>query len=185
MLPLILSLVRMLLESGRVSDDLPEPIVRRLAEFPHADTAEKLTNWLTTTIDEAIPVIHGRHHSYHLLVHQARQQIRQNYPEGLSLKTLASAFNVSPAYLGLLFKEETGRYFHDDLTQTRLQESQVLLIDTDLKIGEIAKRVGIPNQSYFNRIFKNEYGVSPLEYRRQSQPHGCSRSVPRRSSPEW
>lgn len=169
MLPLILSVVRMLLESGRVSDDLPETIVRRLAEFSHADTDEKLTNWLITTIGEAMLAIHGLHHSYHLLVYHTMKQIRQNFHTGLSLKTLASSFNVSPAYLGQLFKEETGRYFHDYLIQTRLQESKTLLVDTDLKIGEISKRIGIPGQSYFNRIFKNEYGISPLEYRRQAQ----------------
>lgn len=169
LLPLILSVVRMLLRSGRVTDELPESIVRRLAEFATADTPDKLKDWMTETIGEAMPVIHGRQHSYHLLVHHAMSQIRDNYHTGLSLKTLASAFNVSPAYLGQLFKEETGKYFHDYLSQIRLQESRTLLVDTDLKIGEIARRVGIPNQSYFNRIFKNEYGISPMEYRHRTQ----------------
>ncbi|MDG0812269.1 helix-turn-helix transcriptional regulator [Cohnella rhizosphaerae] len=148
---------------------MPESIVRRLAEFSRMDNPEKLTSWMTATIGEAMTVIHGRHRSYHLLVHHAMTQIRQNYHAGLSLKTLASAFNVSPAYLGQLFKEETGKYFHDYLIQTRLQESRTLLVDTDLKVGEIARRIGIPNQSYFNRIFKNEYGVSPMEYRHRTQ----------------
>lgn len=169
LLPLVLSVVRMLMGSGRISDELPESIVRRLAEFSRMDNPEKLTSWMTATIGEAMTVIHGRHRSYHLLVHHAMTQIRQNYHAGLSLKTLASAFNVSPAYLGQLFKEETGKYFHDYLIQTRLQESRTLLVDTDLKVGEIARRIGIPNQSYFNRIFKNEYGVSPMEYRHRTQ----------------
>jgi len=84
------------------------------------------------------------------------------------LKSLAGGFNVSPAYLGQLFKEETGKYFNDYLTQARLQASRALLLDTDMRIAEIVQRVGIPNQSYFNRIFKKTYGVSPMEFRRQN-----------------
>jgi len=169
MLPLILSLVRAIGESGRVSDELPESITLRLAEFTAAQSVDKLTHWLTTTLNEAFLVIHGRQISYHMLVHLTLEQLRQNYDSGLSLKTLASDFNVSPAYLGQLFKEETGRYFHDYLLQVRLQASQALLIDTDLKIGEISNRVGIPNQSYFNRIFKKVHGISPVEFRRHAQ----------------
>ncbi|MFB9277140.1 response regulator [Cohnella cellulosilytica] len=169
MLPLVLSLVRAMDESGRVSDELPESITLRLAEFTLAESKDELTSWLAATLNEALLVIHGRKVSYHMLVHLTLEQLRQNYHTGLSLKTLASDYNVSPAYLGQLFKEETGKYFNDYLLQIRLQASKALLLDTDLKIGEISNRIGIPNQSYFNRIFKKVHGISPVEFRRHAQ----------------
>ncbi|WP_167859154.1 response regulator [Paenibacillus cymbidii] len=168
MLPLVLCLVRTVIESGRVSDALPGTLAERLAGYPALRTREELQAWLARTIEEAIQAIGKRKGTYHLLVHLTLEQINKKYDAELSLKSLAGGFNVSPAYLGQLFKEETGKYFNDYLTHARLQASRALLLDTDMRIAEIVQRVGIPNQSYFNRIFKKTYGVSPMEFRRQN-----------------
>lgn len=168
MLPLILCLVRTVIESGRVSDELPGTLAAQLAGFAGTRSREELQQWLLRTIEDAIQAIGKRKGSFHLLVHLTLEQINKKYDAELSLKMLASGFNVSPAYLGQLFKEETGVYFNDYLTQARLAASRALLLDTDMKIAEIVGRVGIPNQSYFNRVFKKTYGLSPVEFRRQS-----------------
>lgn len=167
MLTLVLSLVRAAIVSGRIADELPAAIRNQLAFFASIGSSELLQAWLARTIDDAIQVIGERKSSLHLLVHLTLKQVNEQYGSELSLKTLATGFNVNPAYLGQLFKEETGKYFNDFLTQVRLQASRALLLETDMKIGEIVQRVGIPNQSYFNRVFKKIYGISPLEFRRQ------------------
>jgi YesN/AraC family two-component response regulator len=87
----------------------------------------------------------------------------------ISLKTISYELSVNPAYLGQLFKEETGKYFNDYLTDLRMQKSITFLLKSNKKISEIAEKIGIPNQSYFNRLFKKKFGISPMEYRRQGK----------------
>lgn len=165
---LALSLVRTMTESGRISEALPPETNAYLAKFTENKSIGDLKMWLTQLIDESMRVIRDRNGSYHLFIHRTLEQVNRKYATELSLKTLAAGFNVSPAYLGQLFKEETGKYFNDYLTEVRLQTSRSLLLETNLKINEIVQRIGIPNQSYFNRVFKKTYDISPMEFRRQS-----------------
>jgi two-component system response regulator YesN len=51
----------------------------------------------------------------------------------------------------------------------RLQKSKLLLKETELKVYEIALKVGYKDAKYFNRAFKKEFGVSPDDYRRQTR----------------
>lgn len=166
-LPFVLFLIQTVIEAGRTSDALPEILLTQLSGFASLESCNSLKNWLSATIHDALQMIRERRGTLHLLVRLSLEQVNKKYNEDLSLKTLAAGFNVSPAYLGQLFKAETGVLFNDYLTQVRLQAARTLLLETDLKIGEIIRQIGISNQSYFNRVFKKSYGISPIEFRRR------------------
>lgn len=87
----------------------------------------------------------------------------------LSVKTVAAQMGISPAYLGHLFRQQTGAYFNDYLANIRLEHAERLVATTNLKISEIVEKTGFASQTYFNRIFKRTFGVSPLAYRRQKK----------------
>lgn len=82
-----------------------------------------------------------------------------------SIQEIASACHVSPVYLGRVFKEQTGEYFNAYLLNTRLKVAEMLLQESKLRMGEIAEQVGFSSQSYFNKMFRRNYGISPAEYR--------------------
>ena len=84
----------------------------------------------------------------------------------ICLKSLAHKLKVSPSYLGKTFKQQTGLYFSDYLAQARLNYASELILNTELKIKDIVDKVGFSSQTYFNRIFKQYYDVSPVTYRR-------------------
>ena len=84
----------------------------------------------------------------------------------LCLKNLSDHMNLSPAYLGQLFKAQTGKYFNDYLADVRLDSVYRMLMETDARIGEIAEKTGFTSQSYMNRLFKRKYKLSPNEYKR-------------------
>lgn len=63
-----------------------------------------------------------------------------------------------------MFKDITGVNFIDYLTSIRLNKAKELLINTDMKINEIAETIGYKN-SYFNRLFKRHEGYTPGQYR--------------------
>ena len=57
----------------------------------------------------------------------------------------------------------------DYVTRIRIRKAIELLRDADLKIYEIAQKVGYSSQHYFSSAFKRVLGVSPLEYRKNEQ----------------
>lgn len=171
MISILIMIVQEMQEAGNNSEILPEAATAGFSFLNSIDSMENLRGWFYKIIDQSIEFMKKHKNSLHLLVQRTQNIVKKNYHMDLSLKTIAIDFKVSPAYLGQLFKEETGKYFNDYLTETRLQASRILLIEKDLKIREIIYRIGISNQSYYNRIFKKAYGISPLDFRYQGKHH--------------
>ncbi|WP_418452464.1 helix-turn-helix domain-containing protein [Anaerotruncus massiliensis (ex Liu et al. 2021)] len=77
-----------------------------------------------------------------------------------------TACTSPPQHLSRLFRHETGVTFVDYLSRVRIRRAVELLADGELKMYEIAERVGYSSQHYFSSAFKKVLGVSPMEYRR-------------------
>lgn len=97
----------------------------------------------------------------------ALREIEENYPEA-TLARLAAERNVSPAYASAVVKQATGCTFKELLQKKRLNKAAQLLQETALSAEDIIGAVGYSNTSYFYRIFKEKFGVSPSVFRRQS-----------------
>lgn len=98
----------------------------------------------------------------------ALRYIEDNY-RAASLTELATELNVSVYQLSRLIKQNTGSTFKELLQRKRLNKAVQLLSDTKLSISDIIAYVGYDNASYFFRIFKERYGVSPREYRQKNE----------------
>lgn len=106
--------------------------------------------------------------SYPSIIHEIKQFISKNYHrEDISLLDAAEYVNLSPQHLSRLFKKEMGITFVDYLTQVRIGKAIELFKDENLKMYEIAERIGYTTQHYFSSVFKKVLGVSPIEYRNQ------------------
>lgn len=92
----------------------------------------------------------------------------KNYSKPLRLESLAELFNYNSAYLGKIFKNYTGENFNAYLDKIRIENAKELLAQNDLKIYEVSERVGFKNKDYFFSKFKKHVGVSPKEYKKQS-----------------
>jgi len=82
----------------------------------------------------------------------------------LSIKTISYSFNISAAYLGKLFKQETGESFSRYLNNLRIEKAKDLLRSTNIKANKIALEVGYSDSNYFYNIFKKYTGMYPSEY---------------------
>lgn len=87
----------------------------------------------------------------------------------LTLKSLAQELGFSPSYLSVLIKKDLGMPFQDYLIQIRMNEAKLLLLTTDLKIYEIAERVGFEDMNYFSQRFKQIVGLTPRQYKKGGQ----------------
>ncbi|MFN3322483.1 MAG: helix-turn-helix domain-containing protein [Bryobacteraceae bacterium] len=94
--------------------------------------------------------------------------LSDNYSEKITVADAAGAIGMSNSRFMKFFKESTGTTLIAYLTQLRLSSALRLLAETDLPISEIAARVGMPDQSYFDRKFKRYYRRTPREMRRAS-----------------
>ncbi|MGW1024790.1 AraC family transcriptional regulator [Streptomyces sp. NPDC002577] len=77
----------------------------------------------------------------------------------------ADALGVPAPLLARALSNSTGRPTKALITERVMLEASRLLRFTDLQVGEIASRVGLRNQFYFSRAFKQRYGESPGAYR--------------------
>ncbi|MBN1673704.1 MAG: helix-turn-helix domain-containing protein [Kiritimatiellae bacterium] len=100
------------------------------------------------------------------LVRAMAEYIDAHLQEALSLDKLAEEAGVSSTYFSSVFKRVTGMPLVTYITLKRLERAKELLRDTELKVSYISLEAGFNDLSHFNRVFKREMGVSPLQYRK-------------------
>ena len=94
------------------------------------------------------------------------EYIKINYMNPISIKDLANVVNFSEHYFMRFFKKYIGMTCVDYINEYRLNIATNLLETTDMSIMEIAVKVGVNNISYFNKIFKKKFNLTPKEYRK-------------------
>lgn len=104
--------------------------------------------------------------------------ISQHYAEKTTVGQAARLAGMSPAAFMKLFKQVAGMTFVAYITRLRLDRSLPLLRETEMSIAEIAGRVGFSEQSYFDRRFREQFELTPLQYRKGA---ASSPGVPKRS----
>ena len=87
--------------------------------------------------------------------------------DNIKLETIAPLFGYNSSYLGKLFTKSIGIAFNTYVDQVRIERSKELLASTNLKVYEIAEKVGYRNVDYFHTKFKKYVNQSPAEYRKE------------------
>ena len=96
---------------------------------------------------------------------RARSYIRDHSDDQLSLAAVAQIVNMSATYFSEKFKEMTGINFVEYVARTRVEKARNLLLNPNVRVGEVAFEVGFQSLSQFNRMFKKISGESPRDYR--------------------
>ncbi|CAM4478883.1 two-component system response regulator YesN [Paenibacillus endophyticus] len=101
-----------------------------------------------------------------LIMQKCREFVEDNLHEDLGLEMVATRFFYNPSYFSILFKNNVGVSFTDYLVKMRMQKARGLLLNSDLKVQEIARQSGYKDIKYFNKVFKKTFLYSPEEFRR-------------------
>ena len=91
--------------------------------------------------------------------------VRSHFAENITIEKIAAEVEYSPSHFMRFFKQETGHSFIEYLNDYRISYAGYLLKESSDPIGQIASRCGFDNFSYFIRLFKRKYGVTPKDYR--------------------
>ena len=93
------------------------------------------------------------------------QYIREKYSEPIHIQEIADYCGLDRSYLGKLFKTATGQTPQKYLMTHRMKRAIELLSDTDMPIRHVGFSVGYNDPLAFSKVFKQETGWSPSEYR--------------------
>ena len=96
----------------------------------------------------------------------ALQYIKINYAH-VKVNDLAQYIGISRSYLTNIFKKQLNISPQEYLVSFRLKKSAELLRTSNMSIQEVAETIGYDNPLTFSKMFKQTYGVSPREYRKQ------------------
>jgi AraC family transcriptional regulator len=91
--------------------------------------------------------------------------VGDNLSGDLSLSGMAAAANLSPYHFARAFKRSTGLSPHQYVLRRRMEQAKELLEDTELQVGEVAKRVGFASPSHFSQQFRRLIGLTPSDLR--------------------
>ncbi|MDO4600110.1 MAG: response regulator [[Ruminococcus] gnavus] len=101
-----------------------------------------------------------------VLVKQAKKLIRKYYDQGITLEEIANRLYVSEEYLSAQFKKETGSTFTETIRKYRIEKVKQLLLNTHLKLNQIAELAGYSDPKYMSKVFKEEVGMLPTDFRK-------------------
>ncbi len=104
---------------------------------------------------------------FHPVVYKVQQIIQSRMNEIVTVQELAAAMNMSERNLNRLFKEHAGTGIAAYRNKIKLQEAERLLQYSEMTIKEITQDLGFQEPAYFNRIWKEKYGISPGMFRKE------------------
>ena len=99
------------------------------------------------------------------IIEQVIAFIDKNVENDLSLITIGMAVGLNSSYLSRLFRKETGRTLSEYICERRVRHACHLLANENLRMSDIAERIGITSVNYFYSFFKKEVGMTPQNYR--------------------
>ena len=153
----------------------PEGVLNQLHTLQHTRSLERYFK-LAHAIDAYIKLLLQQTGTvapllqFHHAVQEVIAEMQLSYHKDISLQSCASTLGMNPKYLGRLFQQQTGKNFHAYLNGIRLRHAKDLLFGTHVPVIEIALSCGYNTVTYFNRIFKQNEGISPSEFRKIHNP---------------
>ncbi|MET4138090.1 helix-turn-helix domain-containing protein [Pedobacter sp. UYP1] len=100
-----------------------------------------------------------------LLLKSFQSEINERFRELREVSEYASLLNISAGHLSEVIKSQSGKPAIKHIHERLALEARRLLFHTGSSLKEIAFDLGFSDASYFNRFFKRECGVTPVEYR--------------------
>ena len=94
-----------------------------------------------------------------------REYIRLNYTKALTTEEIARHCGYTEYYLTRKFAKETGMKLTDYIRAVRLDAARVMLLTSRKDIQQISEELQFGSRSYFDRVFRQEVGMSPRRYR--------------------
>lgn len=128
---------------------------------------DQYDTWFRRLLDPALQLIRRKTENHDPITSFVMTYINDHLEEDINLDMMADKLNITSGYLSSYFKEKTGLNFSDYLNDIRIRTAKDMLQNLDLRIQDVAARVGYQNVNSFIRMFKRQAGMTPGEYRKK------------------
>ena len=126
---------------------------------------QNITDILLTFIETFnIPI---QAEDYSPCIYKALIYIKQNLSMQLSIQQIADNIFVSKSTLTKHFQKELHMSVNEYICNTIMAEAEQLLMTSNISIHDLSQKFGYSDQLYFSRRFKEKFGISPREYRKE------------------
>lgn len=106
------------------------------------------------------------------VIRQVKYYIREHYAEDIRLGKIADMVYMNPYYFSSFFKKETGQNFKNYLIEVRMKAAGKLLMESDVTSYHLASAVGYKDVKSFVEKFREYYGDTPTEYKKNRKENG-------------
>ncbi|MDD2534360.1 MAG: PocR ligand-binding domain-containing protein [Eubacteriales bacterium] len=137
----------------------------KMKHLPQIQAAAKIAEACTFYVlqKELVSLKHDR------LIDKINQYLDDNLSQELDIHALASLFHISRTKLYDITHKQLGLGVGELIRRKRLEKAKVLLAESPIKIITIAEMIGFKDYTYFSKVFKKEYHLTPSEYRLKYQ----------------
>ena len=104
--------------------------------------------------------------------------VTEHYPEKITLNDISARIGFSKEYFCRFFKQHMGITFLQYLNEVRISHAGRLLSSTELSVAEVMHQIGFTNQTVFNRMYKELYGMTPRQSRKYVKPNSIPHLIP-------
>ena len=165
---IIRTLVRIGAKMAGLSPILIDSISQEYAQKMQRTVSKKELDYLVLRLieDFCTEVRKRQKNNYSPCVRRAMDFMNLNLSKLLSISDIAEAAGIDKRYLVKRFGQETGMTMKQYLAKKRCEIAAELLMDRELSVQEIAAYVGYPDNNYFSKVFKANFGSSPQDYRK-------------------
>lgn len=98
-------------------------------------------------------------------VEEAGNHIKENINGDLSVKNISRITGLNPNKLQTGFKYLYSTTLNEYVTNSRLEQAKILLQNKEYNVNAVVAAVGLESSSYFSKIFKKKYGITPKQYK--------------------
>lgn len=103
------------------------------------------------------------------VINKVKEILEKQDLEDISLENMSELLYLHPDYLRHIFKNITGITYYEYTRMIKMKRAKDLLLETDLKITEISKKLNYLTVPYFIKVFKETYGITPNDYRSKNR----------------
>ena len=147
-------------------------VVCRYTDISHIAEFEAIFNEMAAIAESKALSLASRSEDYREQLHKLRIRFLNEPQLDWNIDYISKEIGISRSHLQRLYKEQYGTSCIDDIINARLEKAKWLLVNTDMRIGQIAEQCGYLNESHFMRQFKDKVGITALRYRKLQKDSG-------------
>lgn len=168
-LSMLRALVRKAAERGGASiveiNEITQRAAQRISATQHQNEQIRHTQIMIYELTDAVRRHRHQVGDYSEPIKKTVEFLNLNFSQKIALPQLAKRIGLSEVYLSKIFKKEVGMTIFQYIAHLRCTQAAEMLKGNDISIQEISSYVGYPDNNYFVKVFKANFGMTPSEYR--------------------